>query len=217
MIAASPDIVSFMSRRTGRSLLFVFVAAAALFAQTPEEVRIDNAQVRVIAVTEQPHRRGALHSHPLNRILIYLDSGRMIETVGGKTNQIDFHAGDVRWSPATGPHTTEYDTDHPIRIVEIELKDGPHTTGPMPELDPLKVDAKHYSLVLDNGQVRVLRVRFGPNEKGVLHEHKLPHIVCYLNDQARGKAGDVRLDEPMTHTEQNPLDHAVERIAIDLK
>ena len=216
MIASSPDIVAFMANATGRSICVV-AAAMMLLAQTPQDVRIDNGQVRVIAVTEQPHRKGALHTHPLNRVMIYLDNGRMVETIEGKTNQIDFKAGDVRWSPAAGPHTTEYDSDHPIHILEVELKGAPHTTGPMPNIDPLKVDAKHYSLLFENDQVRVLRVRFGPNEKGVLHEHKLPHIVCYLNDQARGKAGEVRLDEPMTHTEQNPLDHAVERIAIDLK
>jgi quercetin dioxygenase-like cupin family protein len=194
------------------------ILAAPLFAQTPaEEVRIDNPQVRVIAVTEQPHHRGTAHSHPHNRVMIYLDSGRMIETVSGRTNTIQFKADDVRWSPATGPHITEYDADHPIRIIEVELKAAPHFTGSLPDADPLKVDSKHYSLVFENDQVRVLRVHFGPNEKGVLHEHKLPHIVCYLNDQARGKAGEVRLDEPMTHTEQNPLDRDVERIAIDLK
>jgi hypothetical protein len=50
-----------------------------------------------------------------------------------------------------------------------------------------------------------------------LHEHALNHIVVYLTDQARGKTGEVRLDGQMTHTEENPLDHAVERIAVDLK
>lgn len=197
-------------------LAFAFVIPS--LGQNPaEEIRIDNPQVRVIAVTEQPHRHGTPHNHPNNRVMIYLDSGRLIENLSGKTNTTDFKAGEVRWSPATGPHTTEYDADHPIRIIEVELKSPPHAVSAMPSNDPLKADSKHYSLVFENDQVRVLRVHFGPNEKGVLHEHKLPHIVCYLNDQARGKAGEVKLDEPMTHTEQNPLDHDVERIAIDLK
>jgi hypothetical protein len=150
--------------------------------------------------------------------VIYLTSGHLIRsTAAGGTQTIDFNAGDVRWSPADGPHTTEYIADRPVQIVEIELKTKPQAPVAFSAIDPLKADPKHYSLEFENEQVRVLRVRFGPHEKGVLHEHSLNHIVVYLTDQARGKAGEVRLDEPMTHTEQNPLDHAVERIAIDLK
>jgi quercetin dioxygenase-like cupin family protein len=189
----------------------------ALPGQTGDNVRIDNARVRVLAVTEQPGHRGALHEHPVNRVMVYLDSGHMIEISGGKKHELDFKAGEVRWSPAGGPHTVEYVADHPIRIVEVELKGKPTGSGKTSELDPLKVDSRHYSLLFENDEARALRVRFGPNEKGVLHEHALPHVVVYLTDQARGKAGEVRFDEPMTHTEQNPLDHSVERIAIDVK
>lgn len=183
----------------------------------PDNVKVDCPQARVLAVTEQPHHPGIVHEHPLNRVMIYFDSGEMIETVSGAKHSVVFKAGDVRWSPAQSAHSTEFIADHPIRIIEIELKNGSPAATTLSDLDPLKADPKHYSLIFDNPQVRVLRVRFGPEEKGVLHEHKLPHIVVYLTDQARGKSGDVRLDEPMTHTEQNPLDHAVERIAIDLK
>jgi hypothetical protein len=60
-------------------------------------------------------------------------------------------------------------------------------------------------------------VRFGPKEKGVLHEHTMERVVVYLNDQRKGKTGQFRLEGPETHTEENLVDHAVERIAIDLK
>ena len=196
-----------------------WLAAFALVgahAQTSNEVKIDSPQARVLVVTEQPHHRSALHEHPMNRVMIYLSSGQMIRASRDVEQKLDFKAGETRWSPAEGPHRTEYIADHPIQVVEVELKNKPQAIA-MSELDPLKVDPKHYSLEFENDQVRVLRVRFGPHEKGVLHEHKLNHIVVYLTDQARGKAGEVRLDEPMTHTEQNPLDVAVERIAIDLK
>jgi quercetin dioxygenase-like cupin family protein len=198
-------------------LLAVF-AAVALWGQPPSNVKIDSPQARVLVVTEQPHHPSALHEHPMNRVMVYLGSGQMLRTTpDGKTQKLEFKAGDVRWSPAEGPHTSEYIIDHPFQLVEIELKNKPEPHVEMPGNDPLKADPKHYSLEFENDQVRVLRVRFGPHEKGVLHEHKLNHIVVYLTDQAKGKAGEVRLDEPMTHTEENPLDHPVERIAIDLK
>src|SRR5262249_37239615 len=104
----------------------------------------------------------------------------------------------------------------PFQLVEIELKNKPHPVA-LTDLDPLKADPKHYKLEFENDYVRVLRVRFGPNEKGVRHEHKLNHVVVYITDQAKGKAGTVKLDPPETHTEENPLNQAVERIAIDLK
>ena len=36
--------------------------------------------------------------------------------------------------------------------------------------DPVKVDAKHYQVVLENAQVRVLHIRYGPHEKSVMHK-----------------------------------------------
>src|SRR5437016_10930415 len=194
-----------------RPILFAVFASVTAWGQTPNNVKIDSPQARVLVVTEQPHHPSALHEHPMNRVMIYLGSGQMIRTTpDGKVQKIEFKAGDVRWSPAEGKHTSEYITDQPFQLVEIELKNKPQPSMTMPAIDPLKADPKHYSLEFENDQVRVLRVHFGPHEKGVLHEHKLTHIVVYLTDQARGKAGEVRLDEPMTHTEENPLDHPVE-------
>ena len=37
--------------------------------------------------------------------------------------------------------------------------------------DPVKVDPKHYSVVQEDDTFRVLRVRFGPKEKSVMHDH----------------------------------------------
>jgi quercetin dioxygenase-like cupin family protein len=179
--------------------------------------RIETDQARVVLATEQPHRRGAMHEHANNRVQIYLNDGvTTLTRPDGKVDRVEYKAGDVRWSPAGGQHISENITDHPVRIVEIDLKNKPQARKTS-DLDPLRLDPKHYKLEFENDQVRVLRVRFGPNEKGVLHEHTMNHVVVYLNDQRKGKAGEFRLDPPETHTEENPLDHAVERIAIDIK
>jgi quercetin dioxygenase-like cupin family protein len=199
-------------------MLWAIFAVVALWGQTASNVKIDSPQARVLVVTEQPHHPSALHEHPLNRVMIYLGDGQLKRTTpDGKVQKSEYKAGQVVWSPAEGPHISENVTDHPFQIVEIELKNKPQAQSAMSAIDPLKADPKHYALEFENDQVRVLRVRFGPHEKGVLHEHKLNHIVVYLTDQAKGKAGEVRLDEAMTHTEENPLDHPVDRIAIDLK
>lgn len=40
-------------------------------------------------------------------------------------------------------------------------------------LDPVKVDPKHYQVEFENDRVRVLRIRFGPHERSVMHGHLL--------------------------------------------
>jgi hypothetical protein len=65
--------------------------------------------------------------------------------------------------------------------------------------------------------VRVLRVHYGPHEKGNTHEHILNRVVVYLNDQPGAKADDVRISGAMTHAEENASDRPADRIAIELK
>jgi quercetin dioxygenase-like cupin family protein len=197
--------------------LLALFAAVALQAQSPANVKVDTEQVRAIIATEQPHHPSAMHEHKLNRVMIYLGDGEMTFTSpAGKIEKIAFKAGDVRWSPAGGPHISETVSGHPFQIVEIELKGRPHPFTPS-GLDPLKTDPNHYSLAFENDQVRVLRVRFAAHDKGVRHDHQLNHIVIYLTDHAKGPAGTVKIEGPDVHSEENPLDHPVERIAVDLK
>ena len=47
--------------------------------------------------------------------------------------------------------------------------------------DAAKVDPKHYKVEIDNSQVRVLRVKYGPREKSVMHSHPFG-VVVYLTD-----------------------------------
>jgi quercetin dioxygenase-like cupin family protein len=188
-----------------------------LAAQTNNNVKIDNDQVRVLVANEQPHHPSAMHEHKLNRVMIYMGDGEQSFTLPDATVQkIRFRAGDVRWSPAEGPHISETISDRPYQIIEIELKNHPQPFTPS-ALDPLKMDSKHYKLEFENDQVRVTRVRFGPHEKGTRHQHQLNHVVVYMTDQARGPAGTVHFDAPEIHSEENPLDHPVERISVDIK
>ena len=53
------------------------------------------------------------------------------------------------------------------------------STAPKPHLvsaDPVTVDAKHYAVEAENDRVRVLRVKYGPREKSVMHAH--PSVVA---------------------------------------
>ena len=47
--------------------------------------------------------------------------------------------------------------------------------------DPVKVDPKHYKVVFENSQVRVLRIHYGPHETSVMHSHP-DGVVTYLTN-----------------------------------
>lgn len=180
--------------------------------------RLDTPQARVIVATLQPRTPSiASNGHATNRVLIYLDDGVMTRKDGDQSATIEFHRGDVRWRPASGPYTAENISDHPIRILEIDLKSSPEATARTSALDPAAVDAAHYKVIFENEQVRVLRVHYGAHEKGQTHEHLLNRVVLYLNDQPGAKADDVRVAGAVTHAEENASDQPADRIAVELK
>ena len=202
---------------------FALLSASTLGAQNPPAAaavaqKLDTPQARVIVATLQPRTPSvAKNGHATNRVLIYLDEGVMTRKEGEQSTRIEFHRGDVRWRPASGAYVAENISDHPIRILEVDLKGPPAGPAPVTKLDPTKVDARHYKVEFENEFVRVLRIHFGPHDKGETHEHILNRVVLYLNDQTAGKADDVRLAGAATHAEENASDQAADRIAVELK
>lgn len=95
--------------------------------------------------------------------------------------------------------------------------------------DPVAVDPKHYKVMLDNDQVRVLKIRYGPKEKSVMHEHPASVVVFLTNSQTRfslpdgskmdggGKAGDAQFADAGKHLPQNVGSAAMEAVLVELK
>ena len=95
--------------------------------------------------------------------------------------------------------------------------------------DPVKVDAKHYKVEIENSQVRVLRVRYGPGEKSVMHSHPFGVVVFLTDARIRfhlpggksevrtGKAGTAQMTPEETHLPENIGARAFEAILIELK
>jgi hypothetical protein len=95
--------------------------------------------------------------------------------------------------------------------------------------DPTEVDSKHYKVVFENDQVRVLRITYGPHYMGVMHEHPAS-LVVWLTDgdgiitsadgkaeEIHAKAGDVTWSAPAKHRGENMSDQPFEVIEIELK
>ena len=95
--------------------------------------------------------------------------------------------------------------------------------------DAVKVDPKHYAVVSENDQVRILKVHYGPHEKSVMHSH--PATVAVFLTDAKGeftfadgkkqafnvKAGESQYEAANTHLPENTSDKAMDVIVIELK
>jgi uncharacterized RmlC-like cupin family protein len=214
-----------LMRQISKWIWLAAFSAASPHGQSANQARtqtqrdgIENATVRVVTVNEQPHQPSPPHERPMNRVLVFRDAGQMTWTAGGKVEKLEFKAGDMKWDPAGSPYVSENITDHPVQVVVIELKSTPKDPPlVLSNLDMLVSDSEHYKLAFENDQVRVLRVRYGPHEKGNLHQHARGRVIVNLSPELRAKYGDVRWAEAETHQETNDADYAVERLAVEAK
>ena len=213
-----------------RLLSVILIAGIPLLAQGNKPI-LDNDQVRVLAVTDQPHVKTPLHDHKVNRVMVYLNAGKQEMTQDGQKTLVEYKAGEAKWSVAGGMHQAEVVSATPLRIVEVEIKTpgDPAKTINTP-LDPVKVDKQDYKVEFENSQVRVVRVRLGAHRKVPEHEHQLNRVVVYLTDQnasmtgpegqtttSQHKPGDVSSGGPVKHREENLMDKTFEAIVVELK
>jgi hypothetical protein len=105
-------------------------------------------------------------------------------------------------------------------------------TARMPEPtadDPVKVDPKHYKVEFENDRVRVVRIKYGPGEKSVMHSHPESVAVFLTNARAKftypdgktedidAKAGTVQHMDAFTHLPENKTKKRFEVIQVELK
>jgi hypothetical protein len=215
----------------GASFLFCFTTFAALPVE-PSAPLFENDQAKVLRALEKAHVKGKAHEHKVNRVMIYLQSGRQrFEYQDGRKPAVfDWTAGQVKWSPADGIHAPEVISDAPFNIIEVELKKSGAGKAITSSLDPVKIDKKHYKVEFENDQVRVVRVRIGAHETAAMHEHSLNRVTVYLTDQAfqvtgsdgkvdsvKHKEGEAAWGTPLTHKEENSSDKAFEAIMVEIK
>ena len=95
--------------------------------------------------------------------------------------------------------------------------------------DPAQVDAKHYKVEFENDRVRVLRIKYGPGEKSVMHGHP-SGIAVFLtagranfgfpdgrSEQRSWKAGETQHLPAEQHLPENLSDRPLELVLIELK
>ena len=95
--------------------------------------------------------------------------------------------------------------------------------------DAVKVDPKHYTVVGENDQVRIVKVHYGPHEKSVMHSHP-NSVAVFLNDSKgqftfadgkkqdfAAKAGEAQYEDAVTHLPENTGDNGMDLILVELK
>lgn len=219
--------------RLGLSVLACTFSILQAATKPDDRVKFDNDQARVLFVTSPAGAKSEMHEHKMNRVMIYLDAGKMSLTdPAGKVQMLNFKAGEALWSPSGGLHVSVNESPQPVRIVEVELKSSPSAaatakTGP---LDWVKVDPNRYKVEIENDQVRVVRARYGPHEKGVMHEHPFNYAVAFLTEakmqvtspegeskSATVEAGTVTWGKASKHIEENLNNKPLEVLVVEFK
>ena len=109
--------------------LLLFTAATAgaqdvvQAAGDSHKVILENAQVRVLAVSLKPGQKAAMHSHPANVSYVLSDGKLRVTMPDGKTVEREPKAGTASWSePVT--HAVENIGTTEFTQVQIELKNA---------------------------------------------------------------------------------------------
>src|SRR5438105_10740829 len=95
--------------------------------------------------------------------------------------------------------------------------------------DPVKVDSKHYKVLFENDQVRVLRIQYPRGEKSPMHQHP-DSVAVFLADQhakftypdgkseeVTGKAGEAKWIPAGAHAPENLGNKPLEVVLVELK
>ena len=61
--------------------------------------------------------------------------------------------------------------------------------------DPVKVDAGHYKVVLDNPSVRVLRIDYAPGAKSTMHQHPDAIVIPLSDSKVRFTTADGKSED----------------------
>ena len=95
--------------------------------------------------------------------------------------------------------------------------------------DPAVVDSEHYTVEIEDDRVRVLRVRYAPGAKSVMHYHPAGIAIALSDARCRfsypdGRSEDMEMKAGMVmpmpagdHLPENLSDNSFEVILIELK
>jgi hypothetical protein len=106
---------------------------------------------------------------------------------------VDLNSGSVQYSDSVSRDDDRRPGDAAVREIRVELKGAPETT-PL-ALDAVQVEPARFKVVFENDRVRVVRLRFGPHERGVMVSHPPRVLVTLTEVSVKLLFADGRTDE----------------------
>lgn len=220
--------------RSRVALVFLFLSAFILSAQTASEVEItaepghhlvlENEYVRVFKVELAPHAASLMHQHRHDYIFVTLGLSQVENDVAGKPAvKLTLQDGETQFVPGGFALIEKNLSDRPYRNITIELlQDEKARQSPPP-----KWDEDRGLHILNGGTRDILFVKDGAratdlqlNPGGVVpkHHHAGPHLIVavtdlFLRGDIEGKApAQVQLQAGEVAWEKGSLTHTLTNI-----
>lgn len=207
------------------------VARAEAAAPGHYSVEYENDAVRLLRVSYEPGERSALHVHPAHCAVALGPSTWRMTPREGEALELAMEAGQVTCVEA-GSHRMENTGTEVAEAVLVEFEPGA-TAGSdaLPDHpDAVSADPDHYTIEHENDVARLLRIRYGPGETSVMHQHPA-NCAIFLHDQPTAmempggevvendavESGHVACGEAGAHLPTNRGEERLELILVELK
>jgi len=95
--------------------------------------------------------------------------------------------------------------------------------------DAVIADPQHYTVEFENDRIRIIRIKYGPGEKSVMHTHG-PNAAIFLTDantrmtladgtseESTAPAGTAGWSDGDEHLPENMSDEPLEVVLVELK
>jgi len=141
--------------------------------------------------------------------------------------RIDIDSRKTRYVDSLSRHELARPSEKATREIRVELKAAPPARALT--LDAVRIDPARYKVDFENEIVRVVRLGFGPREKGVMVEHP-PRVLATLSnvsvklvfqdgkaDERGAPAGVTAWLEGETLLTENASDQALEVVLVEPK
>lgn len=106
---------------------------------------------------------------------------------------VDLNSGSVRYSNSVSPEDARRPGNASVREIRVELKSAPEPTPLV--LDAVGIEPTRFKVVFENERVRVVRLHFGPRERGVMVSHPPRVLVTLTEVSVKLLFADGRTDE----------------------
>ena len=173
-ILALSALLVFLSGVSGASRTFTLQMPAGI---TRVQL-LDNASVMSARLTYAGGAAETMHTHPFSAVVIQLTPGEADMTIGNDHTRAHRDPGFVWYIPRATPHALVNVGTGAFEQITLAIKPdrppaeaGPATTAP-PGITRTPV--------LDNADVRVVRVEFSPGGREPVHEHAYDLVTVQL-------------------------------------